>query len=147
MCKLWEMNIYSGLQTVLLVTLFGLCLHIGTRELKEQSLYHVTALQTAIRKDWLMVLKAKPEILPLMANLSQIQTEIPPQDRIADLWSRHLNLPFKTSMNPKAQYRLEILILSDTEGKSLAATIQYSVTDLVTGDLVAEIGRRYPLHP
>jgi len=76
-------------------------------------------------------------------EIRSIEKHSPPQDQPAGLWSRSLSVPLE--VNPKGEYQMEILFLSQSDGGHLRAIIQHHIIHTPTGNSVWELGRTYTL--
>lgn len=65
-------------------------------------------------------------------------------DLLAESWSKFVSSPVE--INPSGEYKLEILFLSQKEGRHERAVIQHHMIHIPTGNSVWELGRTYILN-
>lgn len=81
-------------------------------------------------------------ILPKeLSNLREIEWIAP--DPLAQYWSKNTELPF--TPRPDGRFKLELLILSQTDDGQMIAVIQHHLIDLNSGNSIWELGRTYDL--
>lgn len=65
-------------------------------------------------------------------------------DPLAENWSKSVSSPIE--INPKGDYKLEVLFLSQEENGHLRAVIEHHLVHIPTGNTVWELGRTYLLN-
>lgn len=79
------------------------------------------------------------------AQIGKIDVIAANGDPLAKTWKNEIEVPI--AVNPKeGLYRLEVLLLSWTEGRQKGAIIQYDLMDMKTDNLLWELGRSFTLN-
>jgi hypothetical protein len=65
-------------------------------------------------------------------------------DSSAEVWARDTNSPIE--INPKGEYKLEVLFISQHDGKHERVVIQHHMIHIPSGNSVWELGRTYELN-
>jgi hypothetical protein len=82
--------------------------------------------------------------LPAIWNQIRYVNLIPAQDdKLAVAWAKKIAVPIE--INPKGEYQIEVLFISQTEGEHLAAIIQHHITLVKTKNSVWELARTYQI--
>lgn len=136
------MNKQTILTLFFAVVLSAIGFNLGIQLLKEIAGTDASRIEKTWAED-IENLKGKPDLEKILMGVSQLNIEPALNDSIARVWIENMKAPI--TVNPEGQFAADILVISDTEEKIKAVTIQMSFIDLQTGNMVAELARRYEL--
>jgi hypothetical protein len=134
------MNKHTLITIFLAIILSAVGFNLGIQVLRE----FTESEASRIEKTWatdLKNLRQKPDLEKILSGVSQLNVEPALNDAVAKDWIEKMKLPI--AVNPTGSFAADILVISDIEDKVKAVTIQMSFVDLQSGNLVAEIARRY----